>query len=190
MTVTRQSLLERFQLFNDVELLAQFHSGELTDLAKSVAGEELHRRNVDISEKTVAPRIKHQESLSADNLVPIARYFTAAEADMLKSRLEAEGVPAVVADAQTVQAVPLIAIAVGGVRVLVPESYADRALEIVRGVEKGDYALRTEPDATHIAQNMKSQSFGRVSDGKDLGWHLCFLCGRLRKRRGDINCGL
>ena len=147
MTVTRQSLLERIQLLNDDELLAQFHSGELTDLAKSIAGEELHRRNVDISKKTVAPRIKHRDALSEENLVPIARYFTVAEADMLKSRLEVEGVPAVVADAQTVQAIPLMAIAIGGVRVLVPELYADRALEIVRSVENGDYALGNETDA-------------------------------------------
>jgi hypothetical protein len=68
------------------------------------------------------------------------------EADMLKSRLEIEGVPAVLADAQMIQTNPLIAIAVGGVRVLVPESYSNRAREIVRAVEKGDYALDDNAD--------------------------------------------
>jgi hypothetical protein len=149
MTVTRQSLLERFQLLNDDELLVQFHSGELTDLAKSVAGEELQQRKIDISE----------------TLVPIARYFTVAEVEMLKSHLEAEGVP-------TVQAVPLIAIAVSGVRVFVPESYADRAREIVRCVERGDYVLRNDSGVTHVSQNRKSPSFSR-SQGERIWEGIC-----------------
>jgi len=147
--VTRQSLLERFQLLNDDELLVQFHSGELTDLAKSVAGEELLQRGIDISEP----------------FVPIARYFTVAEVDMLKSRLEAEGVPAI-------KAVPPIAIAVSGVRVLVPESYVDRAREIVRGVERGDYVLRNDSDAAHVSRNRKSPSFSR-SQGERIWEGIC-----------------
>jgi len=145
--VTRESLFEQFQLLNDDELLAQFRSGELTDLAKSVAGEELQRRNIDISENIVEPVTEDQDTSADENLVTIARFFTAPEAEILRSRLEVEGVPAIVADAQMVQTIPLMAVAVGGVRVLVPDSFADRALEIVKGVEKGDYALGNEADA-------------------------------------------
>ena len=46
MTITRQSLLERLQLLSNEELLALFHSGDLIDLAKDVAAEELRRRGV------------------------------------------------------------------------------------------------------------------------------------------------
>jgi hypothetical protein len=145
-TVTQQSLLEQFQVLNDNELLAEFRSGELTDLAKSVAGEELQRRGIDISEGNGESLTGDTGTSADENLVTVARFFTAAEAEMLKSRLEVEGVPALVADTQTVQAIPLMAIAVGGVRVLVPESYADRALEIVKSVEKGDYALGNNRD--------------------------------------------
>jgi hypothetical protein len=75
------------------------------------------------------------------DLVLIARFFTPVEAQMLQSRLQAEGVPAVVADAQTVGVNPLLTMALGGVRVLVPESDFERAREIVSAIERGDYRL-------------------------------------------------
>lgn len=139
--VTRQSLSEQFQWLNDDELLARFRSGELTELAKNVAGEELQRRGLDISESAVEPTPEHEDVVADEDLVTIARVSTPAEAEMLRGRLEVEGVPAVVADAHTVQALALMALVVGGVRVLVPASYADRAMAIVKGVANGDYAL-------------------------------------------------
>jgi hypothetical protein len=142
MEATRQSLFDQFQLLNDGELLAEFRSGELTDLAKSIAGEELERRGIKVSEKIVEPRTEDQDTSEDEALVPIARLFTAEEAEMLKARLEIEGVPAIVADAQTVQMLGSTALAFGGVRVLVPESFVDRALEIFKSVENGDFALR------------------------------------------------
>ena len=63
---------------------------------------------------------------------------------MLQARLELEGVPAVVTDTQIAQ--NLVPLAVGGVRVLVPESYLPRAREIALGVEKGDFALDGSPE--------------------------------------------
>jgi hypothetical protein len=45
------------------------------------------------------------------------------EALMLKSRLEVDGVPAIVTDANIVQTNAFLTLAVGGVRVLVPEAY-------------------------------------------------------------------
>lgn len=142
MEATRQSLFDQFQLLNDGELLAEFRSGELTDLAKSIAGEELRRRGIDVSEKIVEPETEDQDTSEDEALVPIARLFTAEEAEMLKARLEIEGVPATVVDAHMVQTLGLMALAIGGVRVLVPESYVDRALEIFKCVENGDFALR------------------------------------------------
>jgi hypothetical protein len=147
MIITRQSLFEHFQLLNDDELLAQFRSGELTDLAKSVADEELQRRGIVPAQETVVPPVADEDTPEAESLVPVARFFSPIEGEILKSRLEAEGVPAIVADAQTVQTIPLMAIAVGGVRVLVPESYTDRALEIIKRVEKGDYVFGNDTGA-------------------------------------------
>ena len=50
----------------------------------------------------------------------IARLFTALDAHLLQSRLEVEGVPAVVVDDNIVQTNPFLTLAVGGVRVFVP----------------------------------------------------------------------
>jgi hypothetical protein len=149
MTVTRESLLERFRLFNDKELLDLFHSGGLIDLAKEVAAEELRQRGVEVAKPATEANTANEDTLgSEDNapsgggdLVLIARVFTPIEAHMLQSRLQAEGVPAVVADAQVVGVNPLLTMAVGGVRVLVQESDLERAREIVTAIERGDYAL-------------------------------------------------
>jgi hypothetical protein len=149
MPVTRQSLLEHFQLLNNDALLALFQSGDLTDLAKEVAEEELRRRGVDLTKPAAALPVQgdhrsssEDESTSASgDLVMIARYSTALDAQLLQSRLEVEGVPAFVVDDNIVQMNAFLTMAVGGVRVLVPESCSARAREIARGVERGDYAL-------------------------------------------------
>ena len=149
--VTPQSLLEQYQLLNDDALLAQFRSGELTDLAKNVAVEELQRRGVDVSNGAIEAPTETEDTSVEGDLVMIARVSTPAEAEMLRGRLEVEGVPAVVVDAHTVQTLALFSLAVGGVRVLVPSSYADRAMAIVKSVANGDYAV-DEPDNIHPAR--------------------------------------
>jgi Putative prokaryotic signal transducing protein len=149
MTPTRESLLERFQLLSDEELLALFQSGDLIDTAREVAAAELWQRGVDLAKPAADAQAPSEDTFaSADegtlvsgDLMLIARVFTPIEAHMLQSRLEAEGVPAVVADAHIVQANPFLTMAVGGVRVLVPESHAEQAREIMRAIERGDYAL-------------------------------------------------
>jgi len=149
MTITRQSLLERLQLLSNEELLALFHSGDLIDMAKEVAADELRRRGVDLAKPAAAlPADSEKTSGSGDegtsasgDLVLIARLFTALDAHLLQSRLEVEGVPTVVVDDNIVQTNPFLTLAVGGVRVFVPESHAERAREIARAIERGDYAL-------------------------------------------------
>lgn len=149
MTPTRESFSERFQLLSDEELLALFQSGDLIDTAKEVAAAELRQRGVDLAKLAANPPAPSEDTFaSADegtlvsgDLVLIARLFTPMEAHMLQSRLEAEGVPAVVTDAHIVQANPFLTTAIGGVRVLVPESHAEQAREIKRAIERGDYAL-------------------------------------------------
>ena len=155
MTITRQSLLERYQLLSDQELLALFHSGDLIDLARDAAAEELRRRGVDLSKPaaelpadskdSVGGADDEGASLSGD-LVLIARFMNPVDAQLLQSRLEAEGVPAVVADDHIVQTNPFLTMAVGGVRVLVPESQVERAREIARAIERGDFALDDQKD--------------------------------------------
>jgi hypothetical protein len=68
------------------------------------------------------------------------------DAWLLRGVLVAGGVPAVVADANHVQADLLIAPALGGVRILAPESYLAQAAEIIAAFERGDFALGDDAD--------------------------------------------
>jgi hypothetical protein len=144
MSVARQNLMEHFQLLSDGELLAQFQSGELTDLAKEVAALELGHRKIDFSKPMAEKPAPGDATFDSGDLALVARYSTATEAYMLQSRLELEGVPAVVTDAQMAQ--NLVPLAIGGVRVLVPESYLPRAREIALAIERGDFALDNQTD--------------------------------------------
>jgi hypothetical protein len=150
MIVTRESLTEHFGLLGDDELLDQFRSGELTELAHEVAGAELARRKIDASMSKPAPaevEPPEAESLPGDeprsddeDLVLLGRFSNPVDAYLLQSRLDAEGVPAIVADALTYQNMAFGAV-IGGVRVLVPESYVERAAEIKKEIDRGDFAL-------------------------------------------------
>jgi len=141
MDVTRQALAEHFQLLNDDALLAEFQSTELTEAAKAVAAEELRRRGIElpgIPDELLETSEPAPEADDAD-LVIVDRVSTPAEAHMLRSRLELEGIPAAVVDENMAHTLP--SLVVGGVRVLVPESYLDRAHEIAEAIKRGDFAL-------------------------------------------------
>lgn len=143
MTVTRQSLVDHFGRLSDDELLNEFQSGELTALAQDVATAELQRREIDLSKgkpETPKPQADVGVASSSEGLVLVARFNDPVSAYLLQSRLDAEGVPAIVADAFAYQNMPFGA-GVGGIRVLVPESYCERAAEIKSDIDRGDYKL-------------------------------------------------
>jgi hypothetical protein len=134
MTITRQSFAEHFGRLNDDELVIEFQSGGLTELAREVAAAEIQSRNIDISEEDVPP------TSGSEDLVLLARFYDVSSAYLLRSRLEAEGLPSIVADALTYQNIIGGALG-GGVRVLVPESYFARAAEIKNRIDSGAYTL-------------------------------------------------
>jgi hypothetical protein len=134
MTITRQSFAEHFGRLNDDELVIEFQSGGLTELAREVAAAEIQSRNIDISEEDVPP------TSGSEDLVLLARFYDVSSAYLLQSRLDAEGLPSIVADALTYQNIIGGALG-GGVRVLVPESYFARAAEIKNRIDSGAYTL-------------------------------------------------
>ncbi len=149
MEVTRESLGETFKLYNDDELRRLYRSGELTDLAKEVAATELARRGIEPATAPAAPAteepVARDEPDAPDqvviegDLVEVARLLDPVEAEIVRGRLETEGVPAMVAD--TNAAHMLFRSLIGGVRLLVPEAYLERAREILKADARGDYAL-------------------------------------------------
>src|SRR3954469_9387330 len=53
-------------------------------------------------------------------LVTVTRVFNSLEAEMLRGCLQAEGIPATLGDAQTIQKDTLLTVAMGGIRGMVP----------------------------------------------------------------------
>lgn len=90
--------------------------------------------------------LQTSEVLPARDLFTVARYLVPTDAFLAQGCLVAAGVPAVVADANHVQADQLIASAIGGVRVLVPEVYLAQSTAILEALARGDYALDDDFD--------------------------------------------
>jgi hypothetical protein len=86
------------------------------------------------------------EALPGRDLFVVAKCMVPTDAYLLAGCLVAGGVPAVVADANHVQADLLIAPALGGVRILAPAIYLVQAQEILAAYERGDYALDDDTD--------------------------------------------
>ncbi|WLI88353.1 hypothetical protein Q4S45_16680 [Massilia sp. R2A-15] len=86
------------------------------------------------------------ESLPGRDLFVVAKCMVPTDAYLLQGCLAAGGVPAVVADANHVQADLLIAPALGGVRILAPACYLAQAEEIIAAYERGEYALDDNAD--------------------------------------------
>ena len=139
--ITRQSLAEHFGRLNNDELVTEFQSGGLTELAREVAAAEIQSRSIDISQyQTRLPEPRPEPDICSEDLVLLARFYDVSSAYLLQSRLDAEGLPSIVADALTYQNIIGGALG-GGVRVLVPESYFSRAAEIKSRIDSGTYTL-------------------------------------------------
>lgn len=82
-------------------------------------------------------------------LALLARLLEPVQAYILQGRLQAEGIPVFLADSQLLQTNPLWTMAVGGVRVMVPEQLLGQAQEVMRALQEGRYALDEDaaPDA-------------------------------------------
>jgi hypothetical protein len=95
-------------------------------------------------------------------LVTVTRVFNSLEAEMLRGCLEAEGIPATLGDAQTIQTDTLLTIALGGIRVMVPATFADAARATVKAFESGALAIDELPaDARPAAPEAESEAASR-----------------------------
>ena len=98
------------------------------------------------------PAVLDIESQAEGDLLPgrdllvVAKYLVPTDAYVVQGCLAASGIPAVVADANHVQADLLIAPALGGVRVLVPESFLPQARDILAALARGEYELGDDAD--------------------------------------------
>lgn len=82
----------------------------------------------------------------AGDWVIVASYLSYTEVHMLRSCLEATGVPAEVADAQLVQTDPLLMPAMRGASLRVPAAYVAEAREVIEAFKRGDFELADDFD--------------------------------------------
>ena len=80
------------------------------------------------------------------DLFVVAKCLVPTDAYVIQGCLVAAGVPAVVADANHVQADLLMAPALGGVRILVPAEHLDEARRVLDAFESGAFALGDDAD--------------------------------------------
>lgn len=85
-------------------------------------------------------------ALPGRDLFIVAKCLVPTDAYLVQGCLAASGIPAVVADANHVQADLLIAPALGGVRILVPECHLAEARQVLDAFERGDFALGDDAD--------------------------------------------
>ena len=77
-------------------------------------------------------------------LVTIDSFTDQLQAHLLKGRLEAEGIPAVVSQEHHISVNWLVSQALGGVKVQVPEPFVPAAKEVLVALKAGEYALSPE----------------------------------------------
>ena len=85
------------------------------------------------------------------DLVTVTRVFNSLEAEMLRGCLQAEGIPATLGDAQTIQTDTLLTVALGGIRVMVPATFADAARLTVDAFERGALEIDELPAGAEAA---------------------------------------
>ena len=146
MKIDKKELENHFEQLSDAEIMRRVESGSLIDIALDVAVAELQRRGLSPVKPTESAPVEEGllDAAEGRDMVELARMLTPTEAHILQARLVEEGIPAVVADAHLAQANYLWALAVGGARVLVPESFLGAAYEIKAAVARGDYSLEED----------------------------------------------
>lgn len=84
--------------------------------------------------------------LPGRDLFEVARYLVPMEARLAQGCLEASGIPAVLADDNLVQTNILLAPALGGVRILVPQEHLQQAEAVLEALRRGEFELGEDAD--------------------------------------------
>ena len=142
----RADLGDVYRDMSDEELLRRWSEGQLTDVAMDVAREEFSRRGIEpppIAQAEASDATGSEETLT---FVTVARSLVPTELQILRARLEGDGIPALVVDEGINRINSLWSIAVGGARLLVPQQFATDAKQIIALVRSGTFSLREGDD--------------------------------------------
>jgi len=111
-----------------------------------------------------------------DTFKTIARYEYSSEAQIIKGRLEADGIQVFLSDNLTIDTDPLVSNAIGGVKLKVLTKDAKKAQEILRSIQK--YSLDDQGNFVSCP-NCKSEHVQLFSTIKNLKSFLSFIFGFL-----------
>jgi hypothetical protein len=92
-----------------------------------------------------------------------------ADAELIKAKLESEGIPVFLKDANILQADPFIASAIGGVKVMVYQHDRERAEEVYNSVRR--YAVDKNGNPI-VCPNCKATRSERYSDRSNFWYRL------------------
>ncbi|HET7833829.1 MAG TPA: hypothetical protein VFK88_12785 [Gallionella sp.] len=142
MNSDRADLEARYKLLSDDEIKRFVGSGNLTELAQSVAMAELKRRGwqwslfdrPDTESAQIVEHVRHDADMSI-----VARHLTPTDAHILRELLQAEGVPAEVGDANVVQV--FSGMLASGAYIRVPRALVPKANEVISAFDRGEFRL-------------------------------------------------
>ncbi len=142
----RAELSETYAAMSDDELIERWSGGTLTEIAMEVARAEFFRRGIVAPE--VAPSDDDAESATGEAVafVTVARSLIPTELDILRARLEADGIPSFVVDDNITRMNSLWSVALGGARLIVARQFAAEARQIIGYVRSGKFALGAGED--------------------------------------------
>ncbi|MFL0353225.1 putative signal transducing protein [Xanthomarina sp. GH4-25] len=102
----------------------------------------------------------------------IARFQYSSEAQIIKGRLEAEGIEVFLSDNLTIDTDPLVSNAIGGVKLKVLSHQSEDAKEILESIRK--YSMDDEGNSISCpnCHNEKIELFSTIKDAKSLIWFI------------------
>ncbi|MDO5978631.1 DUF2007 domain-containing protein [Flavivirga spongiicola] len=108
----------------------------------------------------------------SDTFKTIARFQYSSEAQIIKGRLEAEGIQVFLSDNLTIDTDPLVSNAIGGVKLKVLSSQALKAQHILNTIEK--YSIDDEGNTINCpnCKSEKVELFSTIKDAKSLFWFI------------------
>ncbi len=139
MEAQKSYMQAHFAQLESAELERLILGDQLTDIARALACTELKLRGIDCNLNT--HEAADTDEVDLGSFQSLKRFLDPMEAHMAAACLQANGVPAFVADANLVQANMLLSIAVGGVRLQVPEYMFAEAQAILAAYDRGEFAL-------------------------------------------------
>ncbi|HEY4367658.1 MAG TPA: DUF2007 domain-containing protein [Steroidobacteraceae bacterium] len=147
MEISTQELIAQFRELSDAALLERIGAGTLIPLAYDLALQELNARGLTLSavaEGRVPKELEWGSGEAQDDLVTVARFTLPLQAQVIRARLETEGIFAFVAGEHLGTAHAVMSVAAGSVQLQVPRHQEAAAKSILAAIDRGDYALEEE----------------------------------------------